>query len=153
MPDHPDWTIAPEEMVDRVLHVVDAAEAANRIALQSFDWRAPRHVCRIRPNLARGWLTEAKTVQHAALWRGDPAAATTVDAVPDAIAAEGGGHWAPYHTELTKAQLARAHALGLQVIPWTVNDPADMRRLIAWGVDGLITDWPDRALTLRPASP
>ena len=153
MPTHPEWTVDPEEMVERVLQVVDAAGAANRIAIQSFDWRAPRHVRRIRPELARGWLTEAKTIRDAALWRGNAGAATTLDAVPDAIAAEGGGHWAPYHTEVTPALLARAQANGLTVVPWTVNDPVDMRRLIAWGVDGLITDWPDRALTLHPAIP
>jgi glycerophosphoryl diester phosphodiesterase len=34
--------------------------------------------------------------------------------------------------------------LGLQVIPWTVNEVADMRRLMDWGVDGIITDYPDR---------
>ena len=153
MPTHPEWTIAPEEMVEHVLRVVDAADAADRVAIQSFDWRAPRHVRRIRPELARGWLTEAKTVQQAALWRGDAGASTALEDVPDAIAAEGGGHWAPYHTELSPALLARAHAHRLTVIPWTVNDPGDMRRLIGWGVDGLITDWPDRALALRPAIP
>jgi glycerophosphoryl diester phosphodiesterase len=40
--------------------------------------------------------------------------------------------------------LRRARALGLRVIPWTVNEIADMARLIDWGVDGLITDRPDR---------
>ena len=37
-----------------------------------------------------------------------------------------------------------AQQLGLQVIPWTVNGSADMRRLLDWGVDGIITDYPDR---------
>ena len=38
-----------------------------------------------------------------------------------------------------------AHALGLAVIPWTVNEPEDMHRLVGWGVDGIVTDRPDRA--------
>ena len=40
--------------------------------------------------------------------------------------------------------IAAAKALGLKVIPWTVNERADMERLIALGVDGIITDYPDR---------
>ena len=51
-PDRPDWSVGPEEMVERVLHAVDAAGAADRVTLQSFDWRAPRHVRRIRPERA-----------------------------------------------------------------------------------------------------
>jgi glycerophosphoryl diester phosphodiesterase len=43
-----------------------------------------------------------------------------------------------------------AHAAGLLVQVWTVNEEADMQRLAAWGVDGLITDRPDRALRLWP---
>ena len=148
LPEHPEWTVAPEEMAERVLLVIDRAGAAGRVTIQSFDWRAPRHVRRIRPVIPRGWLTRAETVREAALWRGNPAANTAMELVPDAIAAEGGGTWTPFHPDLTPDLLARAKQLGLRVIPWTVNDPADMRRLIGWGVDGLITDWPDRAFPL-----
>jgi glycerophosphoryl diester phosphodiesterase len=45
---------------------------------------------------------------------------------------------------LTAKDLAEAHALGLKVLPWTVNEPRDMRNLIDMGVDGIITDYPDR---------
>ncbi len=151
LPNRPDWTVPAEEMADRVLRVVDTADAFARVTLQSFDWRAPRHVRRVRPGIPCGWLTRAETVREAPLWRGLPGAATRLDAVPDAVSDEGGGTWTPFYTELTPPLLARAHTLGLKVIPWTVNDPADMRRLIGWGVDGLITDWPDQALALpRP---
>ena len=152
LPAHPDWTVSTEEMADRVLAVVDAADAADRITIQSFDWRAPRHVARTRPDIPRGWLTEASTVRDSPLWRGQPDAPAAMDAVPEAVAREGGGTWTPFHQDLTPALLERAQSLGLRVIPWTVNDPADMRRLVAWGVDGLITDWPDRASAQDPAS-
>jgi glycerophosphoryl diester phosphodiesterase len=45
---------------------------------------------------------------------------------------------------LTTKDLAEAHALGLKVLPWTLNEPRDMRNLIDMGVDGIITDNPDR---------
>ena len=148
-PDRPDWSVGPEEMVERVLHAVDAARkagAGERVTIQSFDWRAPRHVARVRPGIPRGWLTRAETVADPGLWWGvaEPLP------LPEAVAAEGGGTWTPFHAELTPELLARAHGLGVAVIPWTVNEPRDMARLIGWGVDGLITDWPDRAFPLLP---
>lgn len=145
-PGHPDWTIPAEEMVERVLHIVGAAAAGQRVALQSFDWRAPRHLRRIRPGIAAGWLTGARTVADAPLWLGRHV--TDMAYVPEAVAAEGGGTWAPHHPDLTDDLLDRAHDLGLRVIPWTVNAAEDIQRFMDWGVDGLITDWPDRALAL-----
>jgi glycerophosphoryl diester phosphodiesterase len=144
VPDRPDWTVSAQEMVERVLAVADAAGAASRITIQSFDWRAPRISRRLRPDIPVAWLTRAETVADPVLWwdrEGGMAA-------PDAIASEGGGTWTVAHEDLTPEMLIHAHRLGLVVIPWTVNDPADMRRLMQWGVDGLITDYPDRLLAL-----
>lgn len=52
--------------------------------------------------------------------------------------------YSPSHVSLTYPQVQRAQALGMSVIPWTVNEPARMDTLRRWGVNGLITDYPDR---------
>jgi glycerophosphoryl diester phosphodiesterase len=52
---------------------------------------------------------------------------------------------------LTVHALAEAKSLGLTVIPWTVNERSDMERLIDLGVDGLITDYPDRLRAVMTA--
>jgi glycerophosphoryl diester phosphodiesterase len=50
--------------------------------------------------------------------------------------------------DLTPGLVAEAHALGLAVVPWTVNEPDEMARVMALGIDGLITDHPDRLRAL-----
>jgi glycerophosphoryl diester phosphodiesterase len=146
-PTQPDRTVTPERLAEATLAVVDLASAAGRVMLESFDWRAPRHVRRLRPGLPLAWLTRPETVRDARLWWGGPHPDDFGGSVPRAVAAEGGQTWAPEFASLTAALVEEAHALGLRVLPWTVNDPADMRRLIGWRVDGLITDRPDLALT------
>lgn len=147
-PAHPRWTVAAQVLAEAVLAVVDAAGAADRVMIESFDWRGPRHIRTVRPALRLAWLTRAETVRMAELWWGGPHPADFGGSVPRAVAAEGGAVWAPDHADLTQELVIEAHALGLAVIPWTVNRPADMRRLIGWGVDGLITDRPDLARTI-----
>jgi glycerophosphoryl diester phosphodiesterase len=51
--------------------------------------------------------------------------------------------YSPDYTLVDKELILAAHARNIQVIPWTVNDADTMRELLAWGVDGLITDYPD----------
>ena len=106
---------------------------------------ARRHLRRTRPDIRLAWLTRAAILPQARVWWDGPDPSDYGGSVPRAVAAEGGPIWAPEHVDLTEAGLAEAHGLGLRVIPWTVNRPDDMRRLIAWGVDGLITDRPDIA--------
>lgn len=66
------------------------------------------------------------------------------------IARRGHAAWHPHHATLGPATIAAAHTLGLAVNTWTVNDPARMRELAAWGVDAIVTDDVGLALeTLR----
>lgn len=49
---------------------------------------------------------------------------------------------------LRRKHVARVRASGARLVPWTVNRPKRLRRLVEWGVDGVITDYPDRALSI-----
>ena len=81
--------------------------------------------------------------------------------VSQMIKAAGGKVWSPFYGDVTKENITRAHGAGLKVIPWTVNDEASMKNLIVMGVDGLISDYPDRLravlnamkITTPPATP
>ncbi len=144
-PPHPSHTVDASTLADAVMAEVDAAGILSRVTVESFDWRGPRHLRRTRPEVRLAWLTTAETVRNAAVWWGGPQPADFGGSVARAVAAEGGPIWAADQTDLTAAMVREAHDLGLQIVPWTVNQPERMRRLIAWGVDGLITDRPDLA--------
>jgi glycerophosphoryl diester phosphodiesterase len=145
LPDRPELTVPPAVLADAIVAAAEAAGAISRLVVRSFDWRGLHHLQATRPDVELVWLTNAATSRDAALWW-DGAAGELGPA--RAIAAQGGRNWAPEHIDLTREAIAEAHGLGLRVLPWTVNEAADMARLIAWGVDGLCTDRPDIALSL-----
>ena len=146
MPDRPELTVAPEAMADAIIAVAEAEGALSRLAVRSFDWRGLAHLRRTRPEIPLAWLTSAAEAKDPGLWWGLPGHAGSV---PEAVARAAGTSaqwrpgWAPHHAGLTQALVEEAHGLGLRVLPWTVNDPADMARLLAWAVDGICTDRPD----------
>jgi glycerophosphoryl diester phosphodiesterase len=147
-PTRPEDSVGGAAMADAVMAVVDAAGAADRVMLESFDWRGPRHLRRSRPEIACALLTAPDTVAAARSWWDGPHPSDFGGSVARAVAAEGVDTWAPDHAELRQSDIEAAHALGLAVLPWTVNDPAAMARLRDWGADGLITDRPDLALRM-----
>jgi glycerophosphoryl diester phosphodiesterase len=56
--------------------------------------------------------------------------------------------YSPYYKFLSASDVAELHQAGMLVVPWTVNTTEEMRELLEWGVDGIITDYPDRAVVL-----
>ena len=52
--------------------------------------------------------------------------------------------YSPYFKLLDETIIADIHERGMRVVPWTVNEMSDMEQLYDWGVDGLITDYPNR---------
>jgi glycerophosphoryl diester phosphodiesterase len=151
-PDHPEWTVSPAEMAEAVLAVLDLGRAAHRTRIISFDWRGLRHLRRLRPQISLGYLTDAETVAAAQLWWDGPTPADFGNSVARAVAAEGATVWGPDAATLERDEVATAASLSLLVNPWTVNEPADMARLIGWGVGGLTTDYPDRARAVMTAA-
>lgn len=149
----PGETAPPEHVVSLVIDAVRRAGMAERVTLQSFDWRCVLASRSLAPEIATNCLTMrdleldslAPVEGRPSPWLGGLDPALFGHCVPRLVAATGSTAWAPYFSNLDAATLAQAHALGLKVIPWTVNEPADMTRFVTMGVDGLITDYPDRA--------
>lgn len=145
-PNRPDDTVGAQEMVHALLEVIRDAGMTPRVAIQSFDWRTLRLVRRLEPSIPTVFLT-VQTADNDNLrdgnWTGGLKFADYASA-PEMVQAAGGTIWSPNGGAVTEALVQQARALGLKVIPWTINRPADMERLIAWGVDGIVTDYPER---------
>jgi glycerophosphoryl diester phosphodiesterase len=140
--DRPNRSAAPQEFVDVILAAVRSAGKVSSVEIESFDWRTLPMVRQAEPSIPLVALYDGATWAPDSPWLaginaigvGDPvlgARMVGADIVsPDYQLVTGG----PY--------VEHAHALGLKVIPWTVDDTDAMRAQIGYGVDGLITDYP-----------
>jgi glycerophosphoryl diester phosphodiesterase len=151
-PEKPQLTLPPKAFVAAVVKVVRNYRMTDRVVVQSFDWRALREVQNLAPDIATAYLT-ADQSWLSNLQTGIPGpspwlAGFDIDdfdgSTARAVKAAGGDIWSPYHKEIDAAAIKLAQDLGLQVAVWTVNEVGRMRELIAMGVDGIITDYPDR---------
>jgi len=152
-PAQPDDTASPEVMTRALLKVVRDAGMAQRVTVQSFDWRTLRLVREIEPAIPTVHLT-IQTSNNDNLRDGSWTAGLKFadhGSAPKMVKAAGGMVWSPNGGAVTEALVKEAQSLGLKVIPWTINTPADMERLIGWGVDGIITDYPDRLRAVMQA--
>lgn len=150
-PDRPDDYADVPALVDALLAEIERAGVGKSAVIQSFDWTVLQRVQQRTQGRSPSISTAYLSIQHPSFDNIGPPGWTAGFAdkapgsVPRMVKAAGGQIWSPFFRDLTPAQVQEAQGLGLKVVPWTVNEPADLLRLIDLGVDGLITDYPDRA--------
>jgi glycerophosphoryl diester phosphodiesterase len=145
----PSW---PEEDVRRltegVLSTLAAGGCAARARILAFDWRVLRIAAEVAPEVPRVALAEARTWAPGSAWLDgiDPAdygADVPAGGLPAAARDAGAGWLSPFDSQTGAELIDAAHAAGLRVVVWTVNDPARMAELADLGADGIVTDRPD----------
>ncbi len=155
-------TAPREKFVQLTAREITAAGVERRVSVQSFDWGALMRLREVAPRLPLVALTNYDFLQTgkpgASPWLGgididdfggDPIAAVKSFGVtafsPVHGFPQGGSVVDPgYRPYVTRAMVDHAHRNGIKVVPWTVNDVPTMAKLLDDGVDGLITDYPDR---------
>ncbi|MDN4525150.1 glycerophosphodiester phosphodiesterase family protein [Fictibacillus fluitans] len=159
----PEETAPREEFVQTVARQVREAGMLNRVSIQSFDWGSLMRMREVEPRLPIVALTNGPQF----LQPGQPGASPWLGGIDiddfngDLVAAAhsfGANAISPVHgfpqdgkitdenyePYVNKQMVDKAHRAGMKVIPWTVDDKPTMNKLMNDGVDGLITDYPDR---------
>ncbi|AXR62352.1 glycerophosphodiester phosphodiesterase [Leptospira mayottensis] len=144
-PDEDQETFSIEKVKDHVnllVQVVEKAKVADRTTIQSFYIQALPLVKEKNPKIKTSSLFSLTYFQGIMMKLGfgngtrQDVLKKTLEVKADIIS--------PYFLYVTKEFVEEAHSHKISVIPWTVNDPEDMRKLMDAGVDGMISDYPDR---------
>lgn len=125
-PQAPDETLPPEAYARALVAEIRNAGMGARATIQSFDWRTLAVVQAEAPEIATVHLT-----------------AQDFPDAPKRVRESGGRIWPPNFKAVDAAMIKQARALGLQVIVWTVNEPAQIAAMLELGVEGIISDRPD----------
>lgn len=123
---------APAEFVSLLYNVLKAKSILDRTTVQSFDIRTLQAIKKMDNNLSLALLVAEKPYfeQNIKELGFKPAI------------------YSPYHVLVTDTLVKYCKEEGIKLIPWTVNDYETMLKLKKQGVDGIITDYPDRAMKL-----
>jgi len=154
----------PIALADATVAVLRQADYFDRTIFVGFDWAGLLHAKELAPNVECWFTTMELDFLRDPPKKDDPPLKTLLrhwaetgtspwaagfdprnygGSIQKAIRAAGGDGWFPYFPDATADAVAEAKALGLKVGAWTVNEPSDMRTLIARGLDGICTDRPD----------
>jgi len=145
-----DGTVDAETFAAKIIAEIRKGGMQKRATIQSFDWRTLAIAQRIAPEIPtvylsaqQKWLDNIGADNRA----GSPWTAglnyREFGSVPKMVKHAGGAVWSPYFGDASRNLVNEAHALGLKVVVWTVNNEADMRAMLDRGVDGIISDRPD----------
>ena len=150
-PDHPQRTPPPAEFARALIALVRAEKLENRVIIQSFDWRTLQTVQQEAPQIAtvylsvqQSWQDNIRANASSSPWTAGKHVSQFGGSLPKIVKSAGGAIWSPYFGDVSAASVREAQQLGLKVVVWTVNEERDMARMIEMGIDGIISDYPDR---------
>ena len=146
-----DVTPEPKEMVATILKDIKDYNLEDRIVVTSFDWRILYELKKQNPNVLRGFLTlqqnlgsTKKNIYENSPWINKTFSLEELFLLPNIIKSIEGHVWSAFYRDITKQNIELAHKHGLAVNVWTVNREQDIIRMIEYGVDGIITDYPKK---------
>ncbi len=150
-PDEENLTPTPEEMVKLVMKEVNKSNLQNKIIISSFDWRTLTEIKNLYPEISRAYLSFLQqagikiknTIYNRSPWMSYLPFFEKYE-LPKIIKSQGGKALHPYHKDITKKLVDISHQEDLPVNIWTVNEENDMLKMIEYGVDGIMTDYPLR---------
>lgn len=144
-PTQPGLTVDPQTFTTKVVEVVREYGMTHRTTLQSFDWRTLLCADRLLPEMERAALVDARSFEPDSPWLAGLELGAFGGDVAAAAEAIGASVLSPEHILVTGELVASAHERALPVVTWTVNHPDGIAGLLGAGIDGIITDFPDRA--------
>ncbi len=149
-PLHPERSVAPDGFARALIALIERDQLGARAVIQSFDWRTLAVVQREAPQIETSYLSAQQPFtdnilahETASPWNNGLHTSQFGGSVPRMVQAAGGSIWSPCSNDIDAAVVNEAQALGLKVVVWTVNTEAEMRHMMALGVDGIISDYPD----------
>ena len=122
-----DFHPEPAEFVELIMEIVNAKKITKRVIIQSFDMRTLQYLHEKYPKIQTSLLIDEK------------------EPFEDYIDKLGFKPtiYSPYSVLVGKGLVDRCHAMGIKIIPWTVNSLKDIKYFMSLGVDGVITDFPN----------
>jgi glycerophosphoryl diester phosphodiesterase len=119
----------PKEFVDLVMKEILAENLSGRINIQSFDTEMLNVVHKSYPHIKLAFLTDEPGINKNL---------AKLDFIPEI--------YSPYYKLVNEAFIDTVRNKKMRIIPWTVNDQADIDRILSLKVDGIITDYPERVI-------
>ena len=144
-------TPIPSDTVSLILKDIDTHKLEDRIIISSFDWRILYELKKQNPRILRGFITlqqdlstTKKNIYENSPWMAKNYSLDELFLLPNIIKSLEGHVWSAFYRDVTKQNVELAHKHGLATCVWTVNREQDIIRMIEYGVDGIITDFPKK---------
>ena len=137
----PDETYSAEDFVQLLLEIIEENNIEDIVSIQSFYWKTIMDVKEKAPNIKTVALLSNARLNDLEWFSGLNSDDFNTFGV--FIQASGADCLSMNYRDITKNQIHEVQALGIQVIPYTINDAPTMRYYIELGIDGVITDYPD----------